>query len=70
MGVFMQHKQAVSCWLATSSRLVSAVRLPRVFVGVFRHKITTGLVRMYDGEVLCKFPIAQHFLFCELLPLK
>ncbi|CDJ66543.1 phosphotyrosyl phosphatase activator, putative [Eimeria necatrix] len=32
-------------------------------------KICAGLIRMYEGEVLCKLPIVQHFLFGTVFPL-
>ena len=31
-------------------------------------EVCDGLIRMWEGEVLGKFPVAQHFLFCEDLP--
>jgi len=31
-------------------------------------KANSGLIKMYDGEVLSKFPIVQHIQFGRLLP--
>ena len=30
--------------------------------------VCSGLFRMWEGEVLGKFPVAQHFLFCDEFP--
>lgn len=30
------------------------------------NKVNEGLFKMYDAEVLSKFPVVQHFRFCEL----
>jgi serine/threonine-protein phosphatase 2A activator len=32
------------------------------------HKVNVGLIKMYYGEVLEKFPVVQHFEFGTLLP--
>ncbi|CAL8072210.1 unnamed protein product [Calicophoron daubneyi] len=34
----------------------------------FWEKVQSGLVKMYKGEVLNKFPVVQHFRFGNLLP--
>uniref|UniRef100_A0A7S3Y2V7 Serine/threonine-protein phosphatase 2A activator n=1 Tax=Heterosigma akashiwo TaxID=2829 RepID=A0A7S3Y2V7_HETAK len=31
-------------------------------------KVNTGMFRLYEGEVLGKFPVIQHFLFGNILP--
>mmetsp|Transcript_4514 Transcript_4514/g.6227 ORF Transcript_4514/g.6227 Transcript_4514/m.6227 type:complete len:469 (+) Transcript_4514:248-1654(+) len=31
-------------------------------------KVNTGMFRLYEGEVLSKFPVIQHFLFGSILP--
>jgi len=31
-------------------------------------KVLSGMTKMYIGEVLAKFPVVQHLLFCDLIP--
>lgn len=44
-----------------SSCLESLSRVPNW------EKVNSGMIRMYKGEVLDKFPVVQHFLFGQLL---
>lgn len=31
-------------------------------------KVCAGLMRLFQGEVLCKFPVVQHMLFGSMIP--
>ena len=31
-------------------------------------KVSSGLLRLYEGEVLGKLPVVQHFVFGKLFP--
>ena len=33
-------------------------------------KIVSGLMKMYDAEVLSKYPIVQHIFFGNILPIE